>query len=323
MTALQNASRFTVLLADIGGTYSRFGFLGPSGRPERVVTFANDGFASIDEAIASYLVEGDIRPDVAVLALAGPVSGQEVALTNRGWRFHLGELATRLGISRIYAINDFEALAWALAGLEPGDIRSLGPAACTRSSRGVKVVLGPGTGLGVAALVPAGDGWQAVASEGGHVCFGARCEEEEPVFTRLRGQGPVSAEMVLSGPGLQRLHSAVHSGCAPLASETIVAHALTGDPAARMTIRLFVRLLGRFAGDVALIFKALGGVYITGGVATGLGELLDEEIFRAAFEAHPPYEEMLRGMPTSLITCVQPGLVGCAALAIAARRSAD
>jgi glucokinase len=310
-----------VLLADIGGTYSRFASLGPNGRPDRTVTFANDSFASLEEAIESYLAELDAQPETAILAVAGPVGGREIALTNRGWRFHLDKLARRFALARVHALNDFEALAWALGHLESGDVRKLGQGAGARSLHGAKVVLGPGTGLGVAALVLAGDGWQAVASEGGHVTFGAASKTEETVFARLREDGPVSAEMALSGPGLQRLHSALHPGAAPLAAETVVAHALEGDPAAGATIRLFVTLLGRFAGDVALTFKAVGGVYVTGGVTTGLGALLDEEVFRVAFEAHPPYADLLKGIPTFLITCAQPGLLGCAALAIAMQRS--
>jgi glucokinase len=304
-----------VLLADVGGTYSRFALTGVDGRPERIITFANDEFAGLDAAILSYFQELETRPDAAVLAVAGPVNGQEIALTNRAWRFRLGDLATTLGLSRIYAINDFEALAWALSRLQQNEMRRLGNGVAGLVPEGAKLVLGPGTGLGVAALVPAGDRWQAVASEGGHASFGAATSEEEPVFAHLRTRGRVTAETVLSGPGLARLHVALHPGTVPLAPETIVAHAEAGDRVALATIRLFVRLLGRFAGDVALTFKATGGVYITGGVALGLGALLDENIFREAFENHPPYAAMLAAVPTYLVTCGQPGLVGCAALA--------
>ena len=111
----------------------------------------------------------------------------------------------------------------------------------------------------------------------------------------------------------------MNPGAAPLTAAEIVAQAQAGDPAARATIKLFVRLLGRFAGDVALTFKAIGGVYIAGGVTGKLGALLDEEIFRAAFEAHPPYGDLLKGIPTYLITVAHPGLIGCAAFATAAR----
>lgn len=319
MSLVRNVSSSVVacvLLADVGGTYSRFALTGRSGRPERMVTVANDAFPRLDAAIRSYLEEIDTQPDAAVLAVAGPVNGHDIALTNRAWRFHLGDLAEQFGFSSIHAINDFEALAWALPRLGPDDIRRLGPGPELGASLGAKTVIGPGTGLGVAALVPSGDGWQSVPSEGGHASFGADTPAEEPVFARLRARGRVSAEAVLSGPGMARLHAALHPGTPPLASETIVAHAQAGDPAARATIQLFVRLLGRFAGDVALTFKATGGVYITGGVALGLGALFDERLFRQAFEAHAPYEKLLAGVPTYLVTCREPGLLGCAALAL-------
>jgi glucokinase len=319
MALVQNVSSSVVsgvLLADIGGTYSRLAVAGP-GRPERIVTFANDEFSGLEAVIESYLGELASPPDTAVLAVAGPVNGQEIVLTNRAWRFSLKDLAARFGLGRIYAINDFEALAWALSRLEAGDMRPLGGA--RPATPGAKVVLGPGTGLGVAALVPAGDRWQSVASEGGHACFGPATAEEEPIFARLRERGLVSAESILSGPGLARLHAAMHPATVPLAPETIVAHAMAGDRATYATIRMFVQLLGRFAGDVALIFKATGGVYITGGVALGLGPLLDEKLFRDAFEAHPPYQKMLAAVPSYLVTCVQPGLIGCAALADTSR----
>jgi glucokinase len=127
--------------------------------------------------------------------------------------------------------------------------------------------------------------------------------------------------MVISGSGLPRLHGAANPGAAPLTSAAeIVAQAQAGDSAAGKTVRLFVRMLGRFAGDVALMFKAVGGVYIAGGVTNKLGVLLDEKILRDAFEAHPPYEDLLRSIPTFTITAAHPGLIGCAAFALAKRR---
>jgi glucokinase len=308
----------SVLLADIGGTHSRFAILASNNRPERVVSWSNDDFGSIEEGIASYLTALDtIRPKAAALAVAGPITGRDIALTNRSWHINLDRLAAQFGFSSIHAINDFEAQAWALAQLQRDDFRQLGDAPRAQSLHGVKIVLGPGTGLGVAALVPVGNGWQAVPTEGGHVSFGAASRDEEPIFARMLTEGRVSAEMVISGSGLPRLHGAVNAGTAPLTAEIIVAHALAGDPAAGATIKLFVRLFGRFAGDVALTFKATGGVYIAGGVTGKLGALFDEAIFRAAFEAHPPYEKLLQGMPTYLVTVAHPGLIGCAAFATA------
>jgi glucokinase len=248
-----------------------------------------------------------------VLAVAGPVEGREIVLTNRPWRFDLDHLQAEFGFTRVHAINDFEALAWALPSLRADDLRALGRPAEPRG--GPKVVLGPGTGLGVAALVPNGEAWQAVASEGGHVSFGPAARDEAGVFERLAASyGPVSAEMAISGPGLERLYCAMNPDLVALDAESIVAQALTADPAAR-AVELFVRLLGRFAGDVALTFKATGGVYVAGGVSLRLGTLFDQAIFRAAFEAHPPYQKLLATVPTFLVTYVEPGLLGCAAFA--------
>jgi len=167
----------------------------------------------------------------------------------------------------------------------------------------------------VAALLPANGRWHVLASEGGHASFGPQEADEVEVFARLREEcGAVSAEAVLSGPGLVRLARALDPRAARHEPETLVAGALAREPAAQAGARLFVRLLGRFAGGLALTFKALGGVYIAGGVAYGLGPLLDEPQFRSAFEAHPPHTSLLKTIPTFLITCEQPGLIGCAAV---------
>jgi glucokinase len=307
----------TVLLADVGGTHSRFAVLGANGRPERDVSWSDDDFASLEDAIAKYIAELGEKPRRAVIAVAGPITGRDIALTNRDWRFNLDAVAKRFGFGSVHAINDFEAQAWALGQLREGDYRVLGNAAGTRVMPGAKVVLGPGTGLGVAALIPVGNTWQAVPTEAGHVRFGAANKDEEPLFGRLLEKGPVSAEMVISGSGLPGLHAAVNPGAHASSAEAIVTAAQAGDQAARATIRLFVRLLGRFAGDMALTFKALGGVYLAGGVTGKLGALLDERAFRAAFEAHPPYEALLKDIPTYFVTVAHPGLIGCGAYSLA------
>jgi glucokinase len=302
------------LLADIGGSKSRFALANAAGRPERILVIENDTVADLEAAVARYLDETGARPRAATLAVAGPIDGEEVALTNRTWRFRRRDLAKRFGFSDLCVINDFEAIAYALPRLGAADTRPLGKPTARRD--GVKLVLGPGTGLGVAALLPADGRWHVVASEGGHASFGPQAADEVELFEQLRNEcGSVSAECVLSGPGLRRLARALDPNAGCHAPQTIVASALAREPSAQAATRLFVRLLGRFAGSLALTFKAQGGVYITGGVAAGLGPLLDEPQFRAAFEAHPPYETLLRAIPTLLITCEEPGLIGCAALA--------
>jgi glucokinase len=303
----------TTLVADIGGSKSRFAIANSSGALEHLLVIHNDTAADLDAAISRYLEETGAQPRAATLAVAGPVDGEEVVLTNRtNWRIRRVEFAERFGLSELCLLNDFEAIAWALPHLGPAHTRPLGKDVPARE--GVKVVLGPGTGLGVAALLPADGRWHVIASEGGHASLGPQAPDEAEVFARLRDEcGSVSAETVLSGAGLVRLARALDPKVACHAAETIAASALAREPAAQAAARLFVRLLGRFAGGLALTFKALGGVYIAGGVAGGLGPLLDEPQFRAAFEAHPPHQALLETIPTLLITCEEPGLIGCAA----------
>ncbi len=309
-----------ILVADIGGTKSRFALAGEDGRPERIVTIADDDFDGLDDAIGYALGRLAVRPRCAVFAVAGPVLGDEIALTNRPWTFRLSDLRARFGFEHIHAINDFEAMGWALPSLGTAELSAIGPLPMT--SEGAKVVLGPGTGLGVAALVPFHDAWHVIASEGGHVSFGPVSADEDDAFARLREAGPVSAERILSGRGLQDLHRALHPGIPERHSEDIIAAAKAGVKEARETIALFVRVLGRFAGDLALTFRATGGVYLAGGVACGLGALLDAAAFRASFETHPPHQALLRKIPTALVTCDEPGLVGCAAFARRIMRNA-
>jgi glucokinase len=304
-----------VLLADIGGTNSRFAVASAYGRPEQIVIIENNSVASLEMAIETYLAQTGLRPRAAVLAVAAPTDGgEEVVLTNRSWRFRCSELAQRFGFSSLRVLNDFEAIAWALLRLSAGDARPLGKSLA--SCDGVKVVLGPGTGLGVAALVPVAKHWHVVASEGGHASFGPQEPDENEIFARLTvTHGRVSAETILSGPGLLRLLRAIDPQTACETPEAVAAAALAQEVSAQAAARLFVRLLGRFAGGLALTFKAMGGVYVAGGVASRLGPLLDEELFRAAFEAHPPYERLLSTIPTLLMNRTEPGLLGCAALA--------
>jgi glucokinase len=304
----------SILLADVGGSTTRFAVASPGGRPERIVRFEDDAVSGVAAAMGQYLQGLDVRPRSAVLAVAGPLDRDEIVLTNRDWRFRPGDLKAEFGFERVHVINDFEAVAWALPSLRTDELLSLGrPAA---PGLGPKVALGPGTGLGVAALLPHGGDWIAVASEGGHMSFGPAADDEVAVFRALGdGKLMVSAETAVSGRGLERLYRALNPDRPPLPARGVVADAHAGDRGALRVVEMFVRLFGRFAGDLALVFKAFGGVFIAGGIARRFGTLFDSAVFRAAFEAHPPYVAALAATPTFLVTCVEPGLVGCAAYA--------
>jgi len=303
----------SVLLADIGGSKSRFALTAASGVTPAVV-IDNDTVAGFEGAIAHFLEASAARPERATLAVAGPVAGEEITLTNRPWRCSRSHLAQRFGFSDIRVLNDFEALAWALPKLAAADVRPL--SAARAAPAGVQIVIGPGTGLGIAALVPANGGAHVLASEGGHSRFGPQTRDEFELFRRIAAEcGSVCAETLLSGGGLMRLQHALAPASAHETPEALVARALAGEPSAQATARLFLRLLGRFAGSMALTFKALGGVYLAGGIARALEPLFEEPHFRAAFEAHPPYETLLKSVPTWLIICPEPGLIGCAVVA--------
>ncbi len=216
------------LLADIGGSNSRFAVSEPGGRPGRVMVVDNESVSGPEAAIRRYLGETRLSPQIAVLAVAGLVDGDEIRLTNRDWRFNLAQVGERFGFASAHALNDFEAVAHALAVLRPDELRALGPVAAV--CRGPRAVFGPGTGLGVAALLPNGSDWIAMASEGGHVSFGPAAPDERKVFQRLaQGSELITAETVISGPGLERIYRALNPLGIPLEAKTIVAQAGAGD----------------------------------------------------------------------------------------------
>lgn len=305
----------STLIADIGGTNSRFA-LAEGGRPGPMVRLADDDIDG-PEALIAAAIAGlpAVAVDSAVLALAGPVTDAGVALTNRQWTFRREALARRFGLKRLVLVNDFEALAHALPALGAGDLRTLSAGS---ADSGPMLVLGPGTGLGAAVHRP-GSEPQVLATEAGHMSFGPASSDEEAVFAAIRTQaGFVSAETILSGPGLERLHTALHGG-ERLSPAAIAARVAEGDRQALRTFRLFTRLLGRFAGDLALAFRSSGGLFLAGGVLRHLQDHIEAEILHDAFASHPPYAAWLGRIPLHVVVAEEPGLIGCATLAQAFR----
>lgn len=310
-----------VLLGDIGGTNSRFALVRRGETAPRAERhYENAGFPSFQSAIEAYQAEVGEKASAGVVAIAGPVAGEVVGPTNLPrWRFNPPTLAAALGYSHLDVINDFEAVAHSLPFLAESETVVVGDVA--RSAEGGNLaVLGPGTGLGVGALIRARHHWAAVPSEGGHAEISAPTGRWAGVHEIIRtDSGRVSGEHVLSGPGLERIDAALRK----MGGETLHLHAaeigpraLAGtDPVAVEAVALFFDYLARYSGDVALMFAAKGGVYLYGGVVQKLSGLLEPARFRAAFEAKTPLEAFLEKIPIHLITASAPGLVGCAAVA--------
>jgi len=310
------------LLADIGGTNTRFALSTGVGRIDALQVVHTGDFDGVEQAAGDYLagVASGRRPGRAVLAVAGPVTGNRVRLTNADWDIDGDAVARTLGLGSVRLVNDFAAVARCLPLLGPADLDLIG--AWNPEPRGACVAIGPGTGLGVAGLVPAGDnGWTPVPGEGGHVTLPALTDAEAAVLAVLRRRvDHVSAERVLSGIGLPALDAAIAvvDGAPPRPDrepEAVLAAARGGEARARRAVGMFVDLLATVAGDLALTFGATGGVFLAGGMPHYLGEMFDHDRFRARFEAKGRSSVYLRRVPTAIIAHPQPGLLGLSALA--------
>lgn len=307
-----------VLLADIGGTNARFALLS-GGAVTDIRTLPAADHAGLAEAASAYL--SGRRVAGAAVAVAAPVPEDEdtpVTLTNRAWTFAASGFRATLGGVPVRIVNDFTAQALALPHLRPGDLERTGGGETRKGA--AKAVLGPGTGLGMAALLPDGDGWRPLATEGGHATLAASTDAEAAVLSRLRARyGHVSAERVLSGPGLVSLHEAL-AGIEGTAAEagtpdgvTVAARAAPGSLAGR-TVAMFCDFLGTVAADAALAYAAEGGVYVAGGIVPKLGAAFAASGFRARFETKGRFSDWLRRVPTFTVVAPYPAFAGLAAL---------
>ena len=301
-----------MLLADIGGTNTRCATCSPGHKPAKVRQYRNQDFDGLQTLLAAYLDESsDPRPDSAALAVAGPVQGSQVQMLNIDWAFDSATLCAELSLSRVSLINDFAALAHSLPVLEADDLATAGGGPA--QPQGNRVVLGPGTGLGVAGLIHARSAWHAVCGEGGHVSFAAAdAREADLVAETTRRFGHCSAERLISGPGLALIHEFLHGE--PVADAADIGARIDGgDQRARASLELLFELLGSVAGDLALTFGAFGGVFIGGGIVPRYLELFLQSGFRSRFEAKGRYVDYLAGIPVSVITAPYATLTGLAA----------
>jgi len=318
--ASSRSFEFPALLADIGGTNARLAVLvEPGGEivalPRLLTAALPDPIAAIREALQAYTGP---PPRSALLAVAAPVEDLIVKLVNAGWTVDARRIAEEFGFAQVMLLNDYTPVAVALVGLEENDLAVIGPR--IRPANGPKLVLGPGTGLGVAALVPAGDRFCVASGEAGHIEFGPVSQEEAAVWAHLeRVQGRVTAESVLSGPGLLRLYRALaavrgETGVLSQPSHVQVAGQSGTNRRAAEALEWFARLLGRYAGDLALVLNA-GAVYLASGIAPRMLDELGRGGFRDAFERKAPHQALMRRTPTWVVTNPEPAFVGLALIA--------
>lgn len=308
------------LVADVGGTNARFGWVEhPHRGVEQVRQLSVAGLAGPAEAVQAYLAQmpAGSRPRCAAIAVATAVRGDEVDLTNSHWRFSRAALQSALGLESLQVLNDFEALALSLPRLKPSQVR---PHGAMPAAAGTLAVIGPGTGLGVGGVTQTARGWVALPGEGGHATLAPADDHESALLQYARSRyAHVSAERLLSGIGLPLLHQAVAAvaGAAAeaLTAEQVVERGLAGDALCGQALDSFCALLGGFAGNVALTLGARSGVYIGGGIVPRLGERFFVSRFRERFEAKGRFRDYLAAIPTALITDTHAALAG-AALAI-------
>lgn len=307
---------FPVLVADIGGTNARFALLPAADAVlSTVIRLETRHYESFVAAVEAAVQRGQWpRPATVLVGAAGAVANRSVALTNANWRIDGPAVARQLGVRQGLLLNDFETLALALPAFGADDLHPIGTAA---AGQGPALVIGPGTGLGVGALVQVAGRYLPMASEGGHIGLAPATAEEHRLIDRIAPHGgPVPAEWLVAGPGLARLHQAMQAADGPLEPAEVAARALAGsDPLAGAAVQLWLDLLARFAGAMALTFLATGGVYLAGGILPQLRRLIDPVRFRAAFEDHPVHRTLLAGLAIQLIVADEPALIGLAALA--------
>jgi glucokinase len=309
-----------VLLGDIGATNARFalfdgGSIGP------VKKFEVASYPRFSDVLEGFLGEAigsrGTRVQRAFLAVAGPVNGNRSKLTNTSWVIDTGELQNDFDL-QVAVVNDFVALAYSLPWLTIKDLSQLGGGHPDISAP--MAVVGPGSGLGVACLASGANGPVVVASEGGHATLAGACEREDRILAYLRDRfGHVSAERVVSGPGLENIFRAIAviDGCGELAAGAaeITINALENKcQIAREALNLFCAFLGSFAGNVALTFGARGGVYIGGGIPPRILSFMSQSDFRKRFESKGRFHDYLRTIPTSVITHPAAALVGLKSL---------
>lgn len=320
-----------ILAGDIGGTTARFALFEsglPPGTPAFEALYEGDEFASFDAALERFVAQsgiaaGTVAIDRACLGAAGPIAGDRITLTNAPWTIDARSASKQLGGVPVRLINDFAAAAHGIDALSPDDMQTLQAGA--PQARGAQLVIGAGTGLGVAYRIFDGEQYLVVAIEAGHAGFAPADEAQIELLQGLRSKiGRVSAEHVVSGAGLARIHE--HLRAQTRAQTTAAGPAEISrraledaEPTALRALDLFIACYGAVAGDHALALRATGGVFIAGGIAAKILPRLAEGGFLAAFGAKGSYAALLDTCPVHVVTTYRLGLLGAAGAAAGVR----
>lgn len=292
------------LIADVGATSSRFAIYDRTAISALQI-YKNDDFDGLEKLVQHYVSTTGVTVGNAALAVAAPIDGDVVRMMNRDWTFDRASIRS-VGFETVRLLNDFHAIAYALPKLGDGDRYEVGRA--TQYRNGNIAVLGPGSGLGMAAWI---DGKAAMCGEGGHITLSGRDRSEDEIIAKLRDRfGHASAERALSGPGIVALHEAMH-GESLSSPEEIAGNLDTAKK--RETMAQFYRFLGSTAAELALITGASGGLYIAGGIVPAYTSGIAASDFRERFEEKNRYREYMMAIPTFVITDPVPGLTGLAA----------
>lgn len=309
------------LLADVGGTNARFAWQAGPGQPlEAVQVLPCAQHATLQQAMHAYMAgQGLGQPAHAAIAIANPITGDQVTMTNHHWSFSQAAVKAEFGLRTLRLLNDFTALALALPSLPANELHPVGGGAPRQGAP--MALIGAGTGLGVSGLLPDGHGgWVPLQGEGGHVTLPATTGRERLVVDGLaKRYGHASAERAVCGQGLFDTYTLLCAadGVAQPAYTTpaeVTTAALNGtEPQALEALTLFCAFLGSVAGNLALTLGSHGGVFIGGGIVPRLGAWFNESPFRARFEAKGRFTPFLQAMPVWVITSPQsPALLGAA-----------
>jgi glucokinase len=309
------------LLVDVGGTYARFALETEPGKWAYRQSLRVTEYADFHGAVSAYLADVPAQTiRHGAVAIANPVEGDQVRMTNYPWRFSIEQMRERLGLDTLVVVNDFTALAMAIPRLAPTQRRQVGGGVARE--RSVIGVIGSGTGLGVSGLIPLDDGWFSLGSEGGHTSFAPTDERELAILEHAqRLYGHVSFERLLSGAGLELIHQALcqrqgsPAATAVMPAPEITRRAVAGtDPLCVETVEAFCCMLGTAASNLAVTLGALGGIYIGGGIVPRLGEHFDRSGFRARFESKGRFSEYVAAIPTYVITADHATFLGASAI---------